>query len=102
MRYMRNHERKEDSFGRLLSGVEQSLHLADEIDRRVRRWLIPIALEQSTSSPARNEVHPPPGSVPSHARDAIGRRLQAEYPVEQFMPARLATLLNRLEYHRAA
>jgi hypothetical protein len=99
---MRDHERNEDSFGRLLSAVERSLHLADEIDYRVRRWLIPITLEQSTSSPARNEVQPPPRSVPSYARDAIGRQLRAEYPVEQFMPARLANLLSRFEYQGRA
>ena len=99
---MRDHERNEDSFGRLRSAVERSLHLADEIDHRIRRWLIPITLEQTTSPRARNEVQLTPCSVPSHARDAIGRRLRAEYPVEQFMPARLANLLSRFEYQNRA
>jgi hypothetical protein len=95
-------ERNEDSFGRLLTAVEESLRLADEIDYRVRRWLMPITLGRSTSSPARNEVHPPPRSVPSHARHVIGHRLRAEYPVEQFMPARLANLLSQLEHRGRA
>jgi hypothetical protein len=88
---MRDLKRNEDNFGRLLSAVERSLHLADEIDYRVRQWLIPI----------KTDFHPP-RSVPSHARDAIGRQLRAEYPVEQFMPARLANLLSRFEYHGRA
>jgi|SoiMethySBSTD1v2_1073268.scaffolds.fasta_scaffold3666303_2 hypothetical protein len=90
-------ERNEDSFGRLLAAVERSLRLADEIDYRVRRWMMPITLRRRTSAPARREVHPPPRSVPSHARDAIGHRLREEYPVEQFMPAQLANLLSLLE-----
>jgi hypothetical protein len=82
------------------TGQRQELFF--EVPYRVRRWLIPITLEQSTSSPARNEVQPPPRSVPSYARDAIGRQLRAEYPVEQFMPARLANLLSRFEYQGRA
>jgi hypothetical protein len=89
-------EHNEDSFGRLLAAVERSLHFADEIDYRVRQWLIPITLERRTSS--RKEVHTPLRSVSSHARDAIGHRLRAEYPVEQFMPTRLANLLSQLEH----
>ena len=90
--------RHEDSFGPLLAAVEWSLHLADEVDYSVRRRLIPITLERRTSSPARKEVHQLPRWVPSHARDAIGRGLRAEYPVEQIMPALLANLLSRLEH----
>jgi len=95
---MRNRNKRKQDRRRLLAAVDESLRLADEIDYRLRRWMIPITLERSTSSPAQNEVHPPLWSAPGHARDAIGRRLRQEYPVEQFMPARLANLLSRLEH----
>ena len=94
---MRDHERNED-IGRLLSAVEQSLHLADEIDYRVRRWLMPITPERVTSSLARKEVRPPPRSLPGYTLDAIGRRLRAEYSPDQFMPVQLVNLLSRLEH----
>jgi hypothetical protein len=88
--------RDDNKTSHLKSALIHALALADQVDYEVRRWL--FALERGTSLPPRKaEVSGRPCGLTSDIQDAIGRRLREVYPLEQSVPARLASFLSQFE-----
>jgi hypothetical protein len=88
----------------LLTLAERWLRPADQLDRIVRRLVIPVA-DDFTSVIAPTSSRSSPSSTASmritaalnDVQLAIGRALRAEYDLAQPVPARLVDLLRQLE-----
>jgi hypothetical protein len=88
--------RDDNKTSHLKSALIHALALADQVDYEVRRWL--FALERGASSPPRKtEVSRRPCGLTSDIQYAIGRRLPEVYPLEQSVPAGVASLLSQFE-----
>jgi hypothetical protein len=81
------------SGARLLAFAKRSLEAADHVDHKVRRLLFPVTYGRGMSSAREGS----PAALPRDVQDAIGRQLRAGYPVEQSVPATLASLLGQFE-----
>ena len=71
--------------------AERLLRPVDELDYRVRRWLMPVAWGNPLLKQASIR------DLLSHVQDAIGRSLREEYVLGPSMPDRLANLLREFE-----
>jgi hypothetical protein len=71
--------------------AERLLRPVDELDYRVRRWLMPVTWGNPLLKQASIR------DLLSHVQDALGRSLREEYVLEQSIPDRLANLLREFE-----
>jgi hypothetical protein len=77
--------------------AERCLRPADRLDYVVRRWLIPVPLEDGIRSIPNTEASIRRIGLSSDIQNAIGRCLRAKYTIERSMPTRLADLLREFE-----
>jgi hypothetical protein len=93
----------------LIVAAERYVHLADQVDYSIRRWLIPAPHESDRPAAAIARIPRQLGSTArrrtarrrdgalSEVQAAIARVLGAEYDLAQPLPDRLARLLQQLE-----
>ena len=82
---------------RVLAKAERWLRPADRLDYAIRRWLIPITLDDRVR-PLRHEAASIGRSgLSSDIQGAIGQQLRTQYALERSVPARLANLLREFE-----
>jgi hypothetical protein len=104
------HTRQQEALAR---PGKQRFRPADQLDYRIRRWVIPPSLQADPSVECRPSVgvrRAAPRSAASiqssgllrEVQSAIGRHLCAEYDVTQPIPARLSALLRQLEQRNAS
>jgi hypothetical protein len=113
--------RADASAAHLIAAAERFVHLADQVDYSIRRWVIPhdeadrpAAAAPMRSSLARQAAPAASGAAPrtkagwrrertlSEVQTAIARALGAEYDLAQPLPDRLADLLGQLEQRSGA
>jgi hypothetical protein len=88
----------------LLTLAERLLRPADQLDRIVRRLVIPVPEDFTRAIAPTSSRSSPPSTASmritaalNDVQLAIGRGLRAEYDLAQPIPARIVDLLGRLE-----
>ena len=96
-------DRADASAAHLFAAAERCIHLADQVDYSIRRWLIPV--HDEADRPAARASRAVPRAKAGWRREgalsdmqaAIARALGAEYDLAEPLPDRLADLLRQLQ-----
>jgi hypothetical protein len=91
------HEDIASATERVLAVAERGLRPADQLDRAVRRWLLPVLFEEGIRAMRHKEVSIQRSGLSSDTQQSIGQRLREQYTVERSLPAQLANLLKEFE-----
>jgi hypothetical protein len=78
----------------------------DQLDYKIRRWVIPMYSEKQTQGVSRSTPNEEPlmgsNGLLSEVQAAIGRHLRAEYDLAQPIPTRLTDLLRQFDQRNSA